>query len=82
MEWVAPHRITYSVGERFGGADAPLSTGELYAVNDDGTDAKILFAYRAGDGRVTHLAHAAREPAFGSLIRAVARRFEACLHFQ
>lgn len=66
--WVAPHRVMYTVGERFGGLDAPLSTGELYAVNADGTDAVILFGYRAGMQGASHIAHATSEMAYGSLI--------------
>ncbi|MEO8803187.1 MAG: S9 family peptidase [Rudaea sp.] len=68
FDWLAPDRVMYSVGERFGGLGAPLASGDLYAVNADGTDAKILFGYRAGDGQASHIAHAGSELAFGSLI--------------
>ncbi|HET8941019.1 MAG TPA: S9 family peptidase [Rudaea sp.] len=69
--WVAPHRLMYNVGERFGGLEAPLKTGDLYAVNADGKDAAILFGYRAGDQGDTHIAHATSEMAYGSLITAL-----------
>ena len=67
--WVAPHRVMYAVGERFGGLEAPQSTGELYAVNADGSGAQLLFGLRAGGNYgATHIAHAGPERAFGTLI--------------
>lgn len=67
--WVAPQRVMYAVGERFGGLDEPQPTGELYAVNADGGDDALLFGYRAGSNHgATHIAHAVSELAFGSLI--------------
>lgn len=70
--WVAPQRVMYSVGERSGGLEAPQPTGELYAVNADGTSAQLLFGYRAGGGpKATHIAHAGPELAFGTLIAAL-----------
>jgi dipeptidyl aminopeptidase/acylaminoacyl peptidase len=69
FRWVAPHRVMYSVGERFGGLEAPQSTGELYAVNADGSGAQLLFGIRAGGNYgATHIAHAGPERAFGTLI--------------
>lgn len=67
--WVAPQRVMYTIGERIGGLEAPQSTGELYAVNGDGSDGKILFGYRAGDSHgATHIEHAGRDYAIGALI--------------
>jgi dipeptidyl aminopeptidase/acylaminoacyl peptidase len=67
--WVAPHRVMYTIGERVGGLEAPQSTGELYAVNADGSDGAILFGYRAGAGHgATHIQHAESDFAFGELI--------------
>ena len=34
--WVSPTRVVYAVGLHQGGYDAPLATGELFAVNADG----------------------------------------------
>ncbi len=67
--WVAPHRVMYTVGERVGGLEAPMSTGELYAVDADGGNANILFGYRVGeDHGATHIEHAVSERASGRLI--------------
>lgn len=71
FEWVAPHRLMYWVGERLSVQEAPVLNGELYAVNADGTDDKILFGYRAGHedrGHATHIQHATNERAGASLI--------------
>jgi dipeptidyl aminopeptidase/acylaminoacyl peptidase len=46
--WVSPTRVVYAVGTRIGGYDAPLPTGELYAVNADGSDAAMLYGVRKG----------------------------------
>ena len=67
--WVAPQRVMYTLGERVGGLEAPQSTGELYAVNGDGSDDKILFGIRAGESHgATHIRHAESELAVGRLI--------------
>jgi dipeptidyl aminopeptidase/acylaminoacyl peptidase len=71
--WVAPTRVMYTIGARIGGLEAPQSTGELYAVNADGSDGKILFGFRAGDThRATHIKHGERDFAIGSLIAPLA----------
>ena len=46
--WVSPTRVVYTVGTRIGGYDAPLATGELYAVNADGSGSAMLFGIRKG----------------------------------
>ena len=56
--WVAPDRVMYTIGERFGALESPQQTGELYAVNADGTSDGVLFGFRAGNQGATHLAHA------------------------
>ncbi len=67
--WVGPHRVMYTVGERTGGLEALVPTGELYAANADGSDANILFGYRAGgDHGSTLIKHATSEQASGRLI--------------
>ena len=40
--WVAPSRVMYTLGERSGPLEAPVSTGELYAVNADGSGDGII----------------------------------------
>ena len=46
FDWASATRVLYSVGERVSGYDAPLSTGELFAVNADGGGADMLYGYR------------------------------------
>jgi acetyl esterase/lipase len=72
FSWVAPQRVMYSIGERFGGLETPVPTGELYAVNADGSGAKVLFGFRAGeDHGGTLIKQAAPERASGVLISAL-----------
>jgi dipeptidyl aminopeptidase/acylaminoacyl peptidase len=51
--WVAPHRVLYTVSERTGVLEQPGSTGELYAVNADGSGKRLLIGYRANREWVT-----------------------------
>ena len=44
--WVSPTRVVYTVGLRLGGYDRPIGTGELYAVDADGTDSTVLYGFR------------------------------------
>ncbi|MEO5812551.1 MAG: alpha/beta fold hydrolase [Rhodanobacter sp.] len=44
--WVSPTRLVYSVGIHQGGYDAPLATGELFAVNADGGSPQMLYGFR------------------------------------
>ncbi len=46
--WVAPNRVVYTVGEKAAGIERPFDTGELYAINGDGTAGTMLFGYRKG----------------------------------
>ena len=45
--WVAPHRVFYGVSEKTAGLEQPSATGELYAVNADGSGKKLMIGYRA-----------------------------------
>ncbi len=51
--WVGPHRVLYSVGEKTGGLEQPVGTGELFAVDADGGSPKLLIGYRANAERVS-----------------------------
>ncbi|MBN8480022.1 MAG: S9 family peptidase [Xanthomonadales bacterium] len=46
--WVAPNRVVYTLGEKVAGIEKPFLTGELFAVNGDGTGSDMLFGYRKG----------------------------------
>ncbi|HEV7491610.1 MAG TPA: S9 family peptidase [Rhodanobacteraceae bacterium] len=66
--WVAPHRLIYTVGESLGELEAPVATGELYAVNADGSGAELIFGQRLGGQGATHVAHGVGRLAYGELI--------------
>ena len=60
--WASATRVLYSVGTRVGGYDEPLLTGELFAVNADGSDAETLYGFRkTGMSTGSHIQHAAAE---------------------
>lgn len=51
--WVNPERVVISMADKFGSLDQPQLTGELYAINADGSRAENLVGYRvqgAGPG--------------------------------
>jgi dipeptidyl aminopeptidase/acylaminoacyl peptidase len=66
--WVAPHRVLYTIGESIGELEAPVATGELYAVNADGTGSGILFGARMGVQGATHIKHGVSAFAYGELV--------------
>ncbi len=54
--WASPNRVVYTVGTHVGGFDTPLSTGELFAVDGDGSNPRLLYGYRnTGNSTGTHL---------------------------
>ena len=54
--WASPTRVLYTEAEHDGGWDTPLATGELYAVNADGSGADMLYGYRkSGMDTGTHI---------------------------
>jgi len=57
LRWANDERIVFEFAQRFSQLDSPISTGELFATNLDGTDTKLLYGFRAGDveaGRRLH----------------------------
>lgn len=66
--WVAPDRVMYSIGERNGPLEVPVGTGELFAVNADGTGDAGIFGYRMGNQGASHIAHGTSQLAVGELI--------------
>ncbi len=73
FQWVSPTRVVYAVGVRLGGYDSPLATGELFAVNADGTDAKLLYGYRAGgtSNAASHIQRVSPERGTAELIASI-----------
>jgi dipeptidyl aminopeptidase/acylaminoacyl peptidase len=71
FEWVAPDRLMYSIGERWNGMDQPVANGELFTIKGDGSDAAMIFGYRASGQMAsasTHIKQAEPDIAIGSLI--------------
>jgi len=46
FEWVNDDRLLISVAEKFGSLDTPLPTGELYAINANGSNPQMLVGFR------------------------------------
>src|SRR5690242_3161490 len=60
--WASPNRVLYTEAEHDGGWDAPIATGELYAVNADGGGQEMLYGYRKTGMRTgTLVQHATAE---------------------
>lgn len=65
ITWVNNDRIVFEYAEKQVGRDAPIPTGELYAINVDGSGKKMLYGFRAGDARLgTRISR--RDDAFAS----------------
>ncbi|MEO6926220.1 MAG: alpha/beta fold hydrolase, partial [Rhodanobacter sp.] len=72
--WVGPGRLVYTVGQRVGGYDKPLDTGELFAVNGDGSGANMLYGYRkigVNSNSGSLIQHATAERGSADLIAAI-----------
>lgn len=56
FSWVSDERVLISMAEKFGALDRPQLTGELYAINADGTQPEALTGFRvAGAGLGTKI---------------------------
>jgi dipeptidyl aminopeptidase/acylaminoacyl peptidase len=53
--WVSNTRIVLALGRRFSGFDAASPTGELAAVNFDGTKSKYIFGFRGRESTGTNI---------------------------
>ncbi len=53
--WVSDTRVVATVAEQLGGVDRPQPNGELYAIDADGSNGRMLFGYRGKDGVGSHL---------------------------
>ncbi|MEY2159388.1 MULTISPECIES: alpha/beta hydrolase family protein [unclassified Rhodanobacter] len=70
--WASPKRVLYSVATRLGGYDAPIPTGELFAVNADGSSPNMLYGYRkTGMSTGTLIPHATAERGNARFIAAI-----------
>ena len=72
FHWVSPERVMMSIAESFGQLDQPQSTGELFAVNVDGTRAENLVGFRvASAGMATRIKAKEAERVWASLVDAL-----------
>ncbi|MCD7100374.1 S9 family peptidase [Stenotrophomonas sp. MMGLT7] len=56
FDWVSDQRVLIGISEKYGQLDKPQPTGELYAINADGSGADLLVGYRvAGRGVGTRI---------------------------
>jgi dipeptidyl aminopeptidase/acylaminoacyl peptidase len=70
--WASPSRVIYTVGLHKGGFDAPLATGELFAVNADGSSTDMLYGYRkTGMSTGSLINHAVAERGTARLIATI-----------
>lgn len=54
--WISDKRLLIGVAEKFGALDKPIATGELFAMNADGTAAELLVGLRvASNGPGTRI---------------------------
>ncbi|RPE81066.1 alpha/beta hydrolase family protein [Vulcaniibacterium tengchongense] len=58
FHWVGPQRLVIGLAEKFGSLETPQRTGELFAVNADGSRAEMLAGFRVegSGGTGTHIA--------------------------
>lgn len=56
FEWVGNERVLIGLAEKFGMLDEPQATGELYAINADGSQPELLVGFRVqGQGAGTRI---------------------------
>jgi dipeptidyl aminopeptidase/acylaminoacyl peptidase len=66
FHWVSNTRIVYTIAQRSAGLNTPGRTGELFAINRDGTRHEQVYGYRAGEVQIGKLIKQ-RESSFGSV---------------
>jgi dipeptidyl aminopeptidase/acylaminoacyl peptidase len=74
FQWISPTRLIYTVAERSPGEVQPSPTGEMFAVNRDGTRHLMIYGYRAGGSSTgTHLKGRQSSYAHADLISSLRR---------
>lgn len=51
VNWVNNERLVFEYAEKQSNFDAPIPTGELFAMNADGSNREMLYGYRASDAK-------------------------------
>jgi len=65
FEWVNDQRVVAEIVSQTGSLAAPVNRGELYAVDADGRNGRMIFGYRAGEAQLTPMGNGGRQD-FGS----------------
>ena len=69
FEWASDERVVVELVESDGTLAAPVSNGEIYAVNAVTGAGALIFGYRTGNGGTgTHIRQAEQESVFGSIL--------------
>ena len=67
--WVSDERLLMSMAETFGAEDQPSATGEMFAMDADGGNKRLLIGYRAGtQGPGTRLGRNNEQSVWASLV--------------
>ncbi len=67
--WANDERVVIEMVDHEGSLAAPVSRGEIYAVDATGQGGKLIFGYRAGEAQVgSHIRKATPQAAWGSVI--------------
>ncbi len=68
FRWVNDTRLVLSVAEKFGQLDQPQSTGELYAVDADGSKPELLVGFRVSNDSSSRIGGKKAEAVAASMI--------------
>lgn len=69
FEWASDERVVIELEDHDGTLEAPVSRGEIYAVNADGGSGRLIFGYRTGGGGTgTHIKKADHEWVVGQIL--------------
>lgn len=67
--WSSDERVVVELMEDGGPLSAPVSTGEIYAINADGGRGRLIFGYRTGGGGTgSHIRQAEQEYVWGYVL--------------
>lgn len=68
FEWASDRRVVVELVREDGTLAAPVSLGELYAVDADGASGKIVYGYRTGDEVGSHLKRGTSERGWAHVV--------------
>ncbi len=59
--WANDNRVIYTEGTKVSGWERPFSTGEIFAINADGSSPRMLYSYRMGTGSYAEVVSTLRD---------------------